>query len=147
MSVSYLIAFDKKLKEENYYVGDLYISKQSLTFDEAYAVLCATGLVNSIENITNNNDIINAVKNILTSNTFGGLIDLIKGYQKNGYLGKKAIGIYADSVEAAATLASVTGAWIKGGDTELYAYGGSGGYYHFHNIGRTIHIWYGSKIA
>ena len=121
--------------------GDLYTSKQSLTFDEAYAVLCAAGLVNSIENITNNNDIINAVKNILTNNTFGELIDLIKGYQKNGYFGSKIMGIYADSVEAAATLAVVTGAWIKGGDPELYAYGGSGGYYHFHNIGRTIHIW------
>ena len=35
------------------------------------------------------------------------------------------MGIYADSVEAAATLAVVAGAWIKGGDTELYAYGGS----------------------
>lgn len=151
MTRAYHIAFavSQKFSENGttYNVGDLYISKQSLTFDEAYAVLCATGLVNSIENITNNNDIINAVKNILTSNTFGGLIDLIKGYQKNGYFSSKVMGIYADSVEAAATLASVTGAWIKGGDTELYAYGGSGGYYHFHNIGRTIHIWYGSKLA
>ena len=57
------------------------------------------------------------------------------------------MGIYADSVEAAATLAVVTCAWIKGGGTELYAYGGSGGYYHFHDIGRKIHIWYGNKIA
>ena len=127
--------------------GDLYISKQSLKFDEAYAVLCAAGLVNSVENITNNNDISNAVKNILTNNTFGGLIDLIKGYQKNGYFGSKVMGIYTDSVEAAATLAVVTGAWIKNLVDGIVAYGGSGGYYHFHDIGRKIHIWYGSRIA
>ena len=127
--------------------GDLYISKQSLTFDEAYAVLCAAGLVNSIENITNNNDIINAVKNILTSNTFGGLIDLIKGYQKNGYFSSKVMGIYADSVEAAATLAVVTGAFIDNADVGLVGMGGSGGYYHFHDFNHKIHIWYGSKLA
>ena len=127
--------------------GDLYISKQSLTFDEAYAVLCAAGLVNSIENITNNNDIINAVKNILTNNTFDDLIEVLKEYQKNGYLGKKAIGIYADSVEAAATLASVTGAFIDDTAIGLVGMGGSGGYYHFHDLKHKIHIWYGSKIV
>ena len=148
MSVSYLIAFDKKLKEENYYyVGDLYISKQSLTFDEAYAVLCATGFINSIENFTSNGDIINSVKNILTNNTLGEIVDLIKGYHKDGYLGKKAIGIYADSVEAAATLAVVTGAFIDDTSMGLVGMGGSGGYYHFHDFNHIIHIWYGSKVA
>ena len=80
------------------------------------------------------------------NNSFGELVDLLKGYKKNGYLAQRALGIYADSVEAAATLAVVTGAWINNGDTELFGYGGAGGYYHFHNIERTIHIWYGSKI-
>ena len=80
------------------------------------------------------------------NSSFSELIDLPKGYKKNGYLAQRALGIYADSVEAAATLAVVTGAWIGEKDTELFGYGGAGGYYHFHNIERTIHIWYGSKI-
>ena len=151
MTRAYHIAFavSQKFSENGttYNVGDLYISKQSLTFDEAYAVLCAAGLVNSIENITNNNDIINAVKNILTNNTFDDLIEVLKEYQKNGYLGKKAIGIYADSVEAAATLASVTGAFIDDTAIGLVGMGGSGGYYHFHDLKHKIHIWYGSKIV
>ena len=150
MTRAYHIAFAvcQKFSEggTTYSVGDLYISKQALTFDEAYAVLYAAGFINSIEKLTSNNDIIDAIKDILANNPFGELIDLLKGYKKNGYLAQRALGIYADSVEAAATLAVVTGAWINNGDTELFGYGGAGGYYHFHNIERTIHIWYGSKI-
>ena len=71
---------------------------------------------------------------------------MLKGYKKNGYLAQRALGIYADSVEAAATITVVTGAWIGEKDTKLFGYGGTGGYYHFHDINKTIHIWYGSKI-
>ena len=53
------------------------------------------------------------------------------------------MGIYADSVEAATKLAIVTGAWIKNAN---YALGGVGGYYHFHDLLKLIHIWYGNKI-
>ena len=60
---------------------------------------------------------------------------------------KKAIGIYADSVEAAATLAVVTGAFIDDTSMGLVGMGGSGGYYHFHDFNHIIHIWYGSKVA
>lgn len=150
MTRAYHIAFAvcQKFSEggTTYSVGDLYISKLSLTFDEAYAVLYAAGFVNSIESVTKNNDIIDAVKNILTNNSFGELIDLLKGYKKNGYLAQRSLGIYADSVEAAATLAAVTGAWIKDVNEGFVAYGGTGGYYHFHDINKTIHIWYGSRI-
>ena len=150
MGKAYHIAFAvcQKFSENgtSYNVGDLYISKMVLSFDEAYAVLCVAGLINKIEDVTKNSDIIDAVKNILSNNTFGGLVDLIKNYQKNGYLAQRSIGIYADSVEAAATLAVVTGAWIKESDSKLFAYGGAGGYYHLHDIDRKIHIWYGSKI-
>ena len=54
---------------------------------------------------------------------------------------------YTDSAEAAATLAVVTGAQIKDKDPELYGYGGSGGYNHFHDFNHKIHIWYGDKKA
>ncbi len=151
MSRAYHIAFvvTQKFTENNksYSVGDLYISKKTFTFGEAYAILCGAGLVNSINKLTNNVDIINTVNTVLSKNVFTDFVEQIKGYHKNGYLGKKAIGIYANSALAATTLAAVTGAWIKDGDTALYAYGGDGGYYHFHDLQRTIHIWYGDKIA
>lgn len=151
MTRAYHVAFavSQKFNENgtSYNAGDLYISKQSLTFDEAYAVLCAAGLINSIEDVTKNTDIINSVKNILARNQFGALVDLIKNYQNKGYFKNNRVGIYADSVEAAATLAVVTGAFINQVDIGLVGMGGTGGYYHFHDLNHNIHIWYGNRIV
>ena len=46
--------------------------------------------------------------------------------------------------QAAAILATVTGAWIKEGS--FIGRGGQGGYNHFHDLLKTIHIWYGSRL-
>ncbi len=132
---------------KTYGVGELYRSSMALTFDEAYAVLIKSGLVNAVESLTGDKGIIDAVTKTVITQDLQNLIDLIARYKKNGYFGKQAMGVYADTAEAATTLAIVTGAWIKDTDARLYAYGGSGGYNHYHDIARIIHIWYGSKIA
>ena len=149
MSKAYHIAFVvcQQFSENGttYNVGDLYINKQALTFAEAYWVLCSSGLINSINELTSNFNIISAVNNIfIPSSSLSELANTIRGYQ-NTYFRGNTFGIYADSAEAAATLAVVTGAQIRSKDTELYGYGGAGGYNHFHDINHKIHIWYGAK--
>ena len=104
-------------------------------------------MVNGIENITTNSAITDAVKAIVMGGGLSALADLIKDYARRGYFGKKAMGIYADSVTAATLLATLSGAWFKDVDGALVGRGGSGGYYHFHDLARTIHIWYGDRIA
>lgn len=103
-------------------------------------------MVNAASNLTSTKGILTAIAKTIIAKDMKGLIDTIKSYKSKGYFSSKVQGIYADSVEAAATLATVMGAWIKSGDTSLMGYGGAGGYYHFHNLSRTIHIWYGDRI-
>lgn len=132
--------------DKNYSVGDLYISNLALTFDEAYLVLIESGIINSINDITASAGIIADVAKTVITTDMQKLIDLIKGYKSRGYFANKRSGIYADSVEAAATLAVVTGAWIKDPEIGIVGRGSVNGYNHLHNFSRTIHIWYGSKI-
>ena len=146
----YHIAFvvSQKFSENGteYNVGDLYISSLALTFNEAYSVLIKSGMINSISDLTSNEGIIEDVNKTIVTEEMQKAIDLLQGYRKNGYFAGDKKGIYADSVEAAATLAVVTGAWIKDTAVGLEGMGVIGGYNHFHNSRRTIHIWYGSKI-
>ena len=150
MTRSYHIAFavSQKFSEDGikYSIGDLYISKLTLTFDEAYCVLIQSGMINTINEITNNKDIIDALSKVVLSKELQALVENLKIYKTKGYFSNKVQGIYADSVEAAATLASVTGAWFKGDDAYPYGYGGMNGYNHMHDLLRKIHIWYGYRI-
>lgn len=150
MTRTYHIAFvvSQKFTDAgtDYSVGELYISPLALTFDEAYAILIKSGMVNAISNLTSNADIIADVGKAVMSNDMTNLIEKLKSFKSKGYFSTKTQGIYADSVEAAATLAAITGAWIKDAEIGLIGAGGTGGYNHFHNSSRTIHIWYGSKI-
>lgn len=146
----YHIAFavSQQFTEDNvtYNVGDLYVSKTALTFAEAIAVLKNIGIISSLEKFTSNSELLSIImQTVLTPNLLT-LVETIKGYHNKGYFGKKVVGIYADSAEAAATLAFVTGAWIKKQEDGFVAYGGAGGYYHFHDLLKKIHIWYGEKI-
>lgn len=128
-----------------YNVGDLYISTASLTFDEALAVLHYAEIINSLEKFTSNNEIIELIKNV-DFDSITTILNTIKGYKSKGYFGKKAVGIYADSLEAAGVLAYTVGAFVKDKAIGFAAYGGEGGYYHFHDLKHLIHIWYGGKI-
>ena len=147
---SYRIAFVVTQKftdaSKTYAVGDLYVSDLKLTFDEAYAVLVKSKLVNAKENLTSNADILKDVGKAVITGDMQKLIDKLEMFKKNGYFSTKAQGIYADNVTAATLLATVSGAWIKDKNVGIAGYGGSGGYYHLHNLTRTIHIWYGDKI-
>lgn len=40
----------------------------------------------------------------------------------------------------------VAGAWLSKKDAVLVGRGGAGGYNHFHDLAKTIHIWYGDKL-
>ena len=102
-------------------------------------------MVNSINKLTSSNSIIEEVSKTIITNDMQKLIDLLSSYKSKGYFSNKIQGIYANSVEAAAILATVTGAWIKDSHNTLVGRGGVGGYNHFHDILRTIHIWYGDK--
>lgn len=150
MGRSYHIAFvvSQKFSDDglNYNVGDLYISSITLTYDEALLVLQESKMVNVVNNITSNADILVDVAKVIITRDMTNLMEKLKKFKSNGYFSSKAQGIYAESPTAASTLAVVAGAWIKDSTIGLVGYGGSGGYNHFHDLARTIHIWYGSKI-
>lgn len=103
-------------------------------------------MVNTINNLTSNVDILADTAKTIITGDMTNLIEKLKRFKSSGYFSSKAQGIYADSVTAATTLAVVAGAWLDEKDAVLIGRGGSGGYNHFHNVSRTIHIWYGSKI-
>lgn len=142
--IAFVVSNNFSENGKEYNVGNLYISPITLSFAEAYTVLVESGMVNSINNLTSAGGLIGEVTKTVITGDMKSLIDLIKTYKTNGYFSKKIQGIYADSVEAAAILATVTGAWIKS-DGSLVGRGCVGGYNHFHDLMRTIHIWYGSQ--
>lgn len=150
MGRSYHIAFvvSQKFSDDglNYNVGDLYISSITLTYDEALLVLQESKMVNAVNNITSNADILVDVAKVIITRDMTNLMEKLKKFKSNGYFSSKAQGIYAESPTAASTLAVVAGARIKDSTIGLVGYGGSGGYNHFHDLAKTIHIWYGSKI-
>lgn len=150
MSRKYHIAFAVSkgftLDNTNYAIGDLYISKLSLTFDEAYVCLIKSGMVNAITDLTSNNEIIKVISEVAVGKEQQELIDLLIKLKKDGFFSYKVQGIYTETVEAAATLAVLTGAWIKDKGKGLVGRGGVNGYNHFHDINKKIHIWYGDKI-
>lgn len=115
----------------------LIVLSTKMNYLEAYAVLIASGIINS----SASGALAGKLKNLILPSELTSLVNTIKGKNiKDGYAG-----IYTLEEKNAAKLAYAAGGFFKGkAESEVHdSTTGSGYYYHFHDFTHTIHVWYG----
>ncbi|MDR2266086.1 MAG: hypothetical protein LBE09_00675 [Christensenellaceae bacterium] len=123
----------------------LVITSVPLNYIEAYAVIVGIGLI-KLNKLSVN--LSTAVTNYVKPQPVIDFIDSLKG---NTNIKKDYLGIYTIAEIDAAKLAYASGAIIKDSIITMYSEThdstvGSKYYYHFHDAGHLIHIWYGNAI-